>query len=516
MTFQGRPSDDACARDHLIRALAKLGCAVDADLAAAPHAVSLRLPTGGSAILAVGRAHKSGMADACGLVASLTVTNLGSGVPEDVTALLQVLDRLPLTDWEITRVAEQMPITRTLADHLGPDVFAGLSLLCAIHHMRDFTAMLSALIPCGADPALTTIIDKGYPYRLRDRVDGWLRHRLGVTIVDYPQRADGIAAHLDRAAAAGARTLVFDDGGYVLPVVLDTYPQRASEIVGVVEQTMSGVWKLQCYPQLPVPVFSVAESALEAAVEAPHVAAAALNSVIERLPDETWAGRPALVLGYGRLGRQAARLLRDVHRMRVAVHDREPAVLVTAQVDGFAVGRDLSTLISAHRPLLIIGGAGRGGLTGEHAEAFASSAYLASMTSRDYEFPLADWAKRAERVIDYGTLGHGYHLPRGVELCVIGDGLPVNFHHRESVPNRVIDVVFAALLLGGATLAQPDQGGHGPGRDVALVDQVLADSPALDTYLELYADDAAERRLLTPPAGHCPDYTRSPWRYSTP
>jgi adenosylhomocysteinase len=138
------------------------------------------------------------------------------------------------------------------------------------------------------------------------------------------------------------------------------------------------------------------------------------------------------------------------------------------------------------------------------------------MTSRDYEFPLADWAKRAERIIDYGTLGHGYRLPHGVELCVIGDGLPVNFHHRESLPNRVIDVVFAALLLGGATLVQTDQGGHGAGCDVALVDRILAGSPALDAYLKFYADDAAERSLLTPSSDHCPDYTRSPWRYGTP
>jgi lactate dehydrogenase-like 2-hydroxyacid dehydrogenase len=57
------------------------------------------------------------------------------------------------------------------------------------------------------------------------------------------------------------------------------------------------------------------------------VAAAAVGAVTGMLPDELWAGRPALVLGYGRLGRQAARLLRDVHRMRVAVHDPQPAAL---------------------------------------------------------------------------------------------------------------------------------------------------------------------------------------------
>ena len=178
---------------------------------------------------------------------------------------------------------------------------------------------------------------------------------------------------------------------------------------------MSGIWKIEPYGDLPVPVFSVAESDLKAAVEAPYVAAAVTSAVADLLPDELWAGRPALVLGYGRLGRQTARLLRDVHRMRVAVYDPQPAALVTAQVDGFAISRSLTSLIKAHQPLLVIGGAGRGSLTGEHAAAFESSAYLASMTSRDYEFPLTEWAVRAERVIDYGPLGHGRVAP--VHCC---------------------------------------------------------------------------------------------------
>lgn len=59
------------------------------------------------------------------------------------------------------------------------------------------------------------------------------------------------------------RTLVLDDGGYVLPVVLEHFPGRAGEIVGVVEQTASGIWRLAPHHRLPVPVFSVAESALK-------------------------------------------------------------------------------------------------------------------------------------------------------------------------------------------------------------------------------------------------------------
>jgi adenosylhomocysteinase len=514
--FQGEAADVESARGHLLTQLSKRGCSFRSTSAPSRDQVLLRLPGGGNGWLTIGAALHSTATEAGTVIMALTITDPGQAAPNDLAGLLRTLDQLPLTDWEVNRVVEQMPVMRCQAGHLGADAFSGLSIVCAIHHMRDFTAMVCALIACGADPGKMTIIDKGYPYPRRDRVDAWLRHRLGATVVPYPERAAGITSHLDRAATAGTPVLVFDDGGYVLPVVLDNDARRAGQIIGVVEQTMSGIWKLVPYQDLPIPVFSVAESALKAAVEAPYVAKAAIQSVVDRLPDETWAGRPALVLGYGRIGRQAAQLLRTHQRMRVGVYDTDPVALVTAHQDGFLVNRDLAALIHQHRPLLVLGCAGRGSLGAEHIAAFRTSAYLASMTSRDYEFPLAALATKADRVIDYGRLGHGYLLADSVELCVVGDGLPVNFHHRESVPNRVIDLVFAALLLGGATLAQPDHGGHPAGRDVALVNDILATSPALSSYLDLYAEDTVTRQLLTPPHDGCPSYGGTRWAYSSP
>src|SRR5439155_9223199 len=107
-----------------------------------------------------------------------------------------------------------------------------------------------------------------------------------------------------------------------------TLPERVEEFVGVVEQTTSGIRRLDRFEDIPIPVFSVAESALKAAVEAPHVAASVIDALTDMLHDETWAGRPALVIGYGKLGRQAAKILRDHERMRVAVYDSQPVMLV--------------------------------------------------------------------------------------------------------------------------------------------------------------------------------------------
>jgi adenosylhomocysteinase len=263
-------SDTMDAWRYLVSALDHKGC-IGVGIPDGPASpVSVGLPGSGTALLAVGRA--AGPAAGPGrMTAGITITSPGQCTSCELDAILAVLDSLPLTAWELDRVREQMPVTSGIANILGPSAFTDVAVLCAIHHMRDFTAMATALTACGAGPELITVIDKGYPYLDRGRVDGWLRHRLGATVVPYPDRVNGIRAHLDRAAAVGKRTLVFDDGGYVLPAVLDHMPTRAGEIIGVVEQTMSGIWKLESYESIPVPVFSVAESDLKAAVEAPYV-----------------------------------------------------------------------------------------------------------------------------------------------------------------------------------------------------------------------------------------------------
>lgn len=305
--------------------------------------------------------------------------------------------------------------------------------------------------------------------------------------------------------------MIFDDGGYCWPVVAERYPDKMGEFIGIVEQTMSGIWKIKGHP-LPVPIFSVAESQLKATIESYGVARAGVRSLLDRLPHEKWEGRPALVLGYGRIGRQVAHILRSL-RMRVAVYDREIVALVAAHEEGFNTGRSLPHLIESHQPLLVFGNAGRGSLRGEHLSAFRKSAYLVSATSRTYEFAQHEFAAAAKRVVDYGRLGHAYLMDGGIELCLVGHGMPINFYHAESLPNRYIDLVISSLLLGGVTLARPDQGGFEPGHNLERTNAVLNTSPALETYYDWYGEPSARRDLLTP-GKDAPDLTGDvPWTF---
>lgn len=517
MTFQGTSSD---ARQALAHYLAKFRdrSADAASVVIAPDDATtfaaqahLEFPEVGKIVLSISAPPNAAYADTHSYVAALTVTGAVSAADVDaVRALFRQLDLLPLTVLELTDLRGQFPLARQFAASCGATALAGHAYFLAIHHMTDFVAMMDALLTMGADPRHMTILDKGYPYTRRHRVDGWLRDTLGIKVDLYPDRVASVGAHIERARAVGLKTIIFDDGGYTWPVVAEYYPEATGEFIGIVEQTMSGIWKLEGVP-LPVPVFSVAESQLKATIESYGVAAAAVRSIFDRLPHEKFEGRPALVVGYGRIGRQVAATLRE-RRMRVAVYDSETVALVAAHEEGFTTGRSLIGLIESHQPLLLVGAAGQGSLRGEHLSAFRKSCYLASVTSRTYEFVLDEFAAVAYAVHDYGRLGHGYLLADGVELCVVGHGMPLNFYHAESLPNRYIDLIISSLLLGGVTLARPHSGGLVPGHNLELTNKILNASAALDTYYDWYGEPSAHRELLTP-GGSAPKFDAVPWAF---
>jgi S-adenosylhomocysteine hydrolase len=515
VVFQGTAADAAGVLRHLLRKLADTGVAVSVAVtpdnanffAAQAHLDVARL---GRVVLSVSPPVDPANFDTNSYVASLSIADGACGDAEAARTLLRHLDRIPLTDLELSGVRRQFPLTQQFARSCGSQALAGYAYYLSIHHMTDFVAMLDALTAMGADPRHMTILDKGYPYTRRHRVDGWLRDTKGVRVDLYPQRVASVGAHLERARAAGLRTLVFDDGGYTWPVVAQQYPEAMDEFVGIVEQTMSGIWKLADLP-LPVPLFSVAESQLKATMESYGVAQAAVRAILNRLPHEKFEGRPAIVVGYGRIGRQVAHVLRSL-RMRVAVHDLQTVSLVAAHEEGFVTGRSLAGLIESHQPLLLVGTAGRASVRGEHLSAFRKSCYLASVTSRTYEFALDEFAAAASAVHDYGRLGHGYLFEDDVELCVLGHAMPVNFYHAESLPNRYVDIIIASLLLGGVTLARSDRGGFQPGHNLDRTNAVLNASPLLEAYYDWYGESSARHELLTP-GDTAPKFEAIPWTF---
>ncbi|MET9117558.1 NAD(P)-dependent oxidoreductase [Streptomyces longwoodensis] len=419
------------------------------------------------------------------------VATLEKGTPVAAEVFFAAVRHLPFTATEVAAAVSELPLTSRLADRWTDKPLSGVGVLLTIHHMRDFLVLVDSLLALGVDPGHMTVIDKEYPYTHTHRVDAHLVQRHGIAVWRYRELRQGIEDHIDRVAAAGKRTVIMDDGGYVLPTVLRELPAQASHFVGLVEQTTSGIRKVEGL-DLPLPLFSVAESDMKSMIESYGIADAAVRNTLRLLPDEKLEGQAALVLGFGRIGHEVARVL-EMRRMRVAVFDSDITRLVAAHEEGFLTGQSLEQLVRTHRPRLVIGCVGSRSFGAREARLLPERSFLVSTTSRNFEFALDELRAGSTAVTDRGVLGTGYQLAGGPEIVVLGHGMPINFHYAESLSNRYVDLVLAGLAVGAVALARADERLR-PGHNVAATNQILAEAGIVDDYYRLYGPAAGGAR----------------------
>jgi adenosylhomocysteinase len=418
---------------------------------------------------------------------------------DELHALAMAVHHQHFSAAETHQIRAELPLMNAvLAPYLDSRPLAGTAPMVTGHFLNDLVHLVDCLIMAGARPEAITVLRKDYAYRLRHRVEAHLLER-GVTVAPIAEAERAIAEHSAKARAARLRALALDDGGYVLPALLDRLPDLLPAWCGVVEQTMSGIYKLERYAgRIPLPVFSVAQSRLKGTIESYWIADKAVEAALGLLPPMIIEGRPALVIGYGQIGAQIAHRLKARH-MKVAAYDIDVLRLIAAHEEGFATANTLPALLAEHKPVLIFGATGRGAMSRAAFGALTNDCYLASCTSRDTEFDLPalrELSVKTRRTSD-AILSHW--LPHGVDVHLLADGRPVNFYEGDSITNQRADLVFAGMLVGAVTLAGADPR-FGPGVQRTAADEVLEDCQVLDRYYELYgpeplnADDSTAAR----------------------
>jgi len=424
-----------------------------------------------------------------------------SGVVRDRADLHDLVAALPFTQLELDVLAHDMPLTASVAERapswmpglkLQGRPLAGLGAIFTIHHQTDFVLLLEKALELGVEREMVTVIDKEYRYRHSRRVDAHIRRRLEVPVYRYSEIKKGLSDHIRRVdearVASGAsswtKTIIVDDGGYVLPLLQESFEPFLNFFLGAVEQTRSGIWKLQPYAEdHRVPIFSVAESDLKATVEAHGVAQAALTCLRGLMPHEKFDGRRAVVVGYGTIGAALADLLRR-QRIDVYVADSEDSRLVAAREFGFQVSENLADLIRQVKPRYLFSCAKPGAVGRTELEAIEKDCVLASLTSRDAAFDKEALAAIA-KARKLGTVGTLYTDGASASnILLLANGFPLNFHFSESMPNQQSDLVMASLLAGAITLARTTPSWP-PGNEPDRANSALNEGSLLHDFLRL-------------------------------
>ncbi|MGP5494870.1 adenosylhomocysteinase [Psychrobacter celer] len=133
--------------------------------------------------------------------------------------------------------------------------------------------------------------------------------------------------------------LILDDGGDLTALIHNEYPQMLDSIHGISEETTTGVHRLiemLGKGTLKVPAINVNDAVTKSKNDNKYGCRHSLNDAIKRATDMFLAGRRALVIGYGDVGKGSTQSLRQ-EGMIVRVSEVDPICAMQACMDGYEV-----------------------------------------------------------------------------------------------------------------------------------------------------------------------------------
>tara|TARA_B110000263_G_C15304576_1_gene509675 strand:- start:1741 stop:3102 length:1362 start_codon:yes stop_codon:yes gene_type:complete len=131
--------------------------------------------------------------------------------------------------------------------------------------------------------------------------------------------------------------MILDDGGDLTEMVHNKYPKLLEQIHGITEETTTGVHRLvemMAQGELKVPAINVNDSVTKSKNDNKYGCRHSLNDAIKRATDMLMAGKRALVIGYGDVGKGSAQSLRQ-EGMIVRVVEIDPICAMQACMDGY-------------------------------------------------------------------------------------------------------------------------------------------------------------------------------------
>lgn len=133
--------------------------------------------------------------------------------------------------------------------------------------------------------------------------------------------------------------MILDDGGDVTQLIHDKYPELLKDIKGLSEETTTGVHRLYEMAkkgELKVPAINVNDSVTKSKFDNLYGCRESLLDGIKRATDVMIAGKIAVVLGYGDVGKGCAQAFRGMGAT-VWVTEIDPICALQAAMEGYRI-----------------------------------------------------------------------------------------------------------------------------------------------------------------------------------
>ncbi len=344
-----------------------------------------------------------------------------------------------------------MPVLRQVREQFAKEqTFKGMNFSACLHVTAETANLVITLKAGGANVLLVA----SNPLSTQDDVAAALVEEYGIPV--FAIRGEDrtkFFSHLD-AAIAHNPVITMDDGADLITTIHQKYPEKASQIMGSMEETTTGVIRLRAMAKdgaLKIPVVAVNDAKTKNLFDNRYGTGQSTLDGIIRATDALIAGKVVVVGGYGWCGRGFAMRARGMGA-RTIVTEIDSIKALEAVMDGFEVmpmkeaakigdifctlTGDINVIDKEHFPLMKDG------------------SILCNSGHFDVEINLKELEKMTEKVTKNVRRNVDEYLVQGRRLYVIGEGRLVNLAAAEGHPASVMDMSFATQALASAWVVE--------------------------------------------------------------
>jgi adenosylhomocysteinase len=362
---------------------------------------------------------------------------------------------ISLAEWgkkEITIAESEMPGLMALRSEYGKSKpLTGARVAGCLHMTVQTAVLIDTLLELGAevtwtscniystqDHAAAAVAAKGVP------VFAWK----GETEAEY---YECIEKQLYAFKGGKGPNLLLDDGGDITAVVHQKHAKLFSgsdPIRGLSEETTTGVhrlYEMHKKGELKVPAINVNDSVTKSKFDNLYGCRESLGDGLKRATGVMFAGKVAVVCGYGDVGKGCAQSLRGLGA-RVVITEIDPIIALQAAMEGYEV----STMekLASRGDIFVTATGCMNIIRPEHMRAMKDQAILCNIGHFDCEIDVAWLEKNPEiKEVNIKPQVDQFVFPDGKRLTLLARGRLVNLGCANGHPSFVMSSSFSNQTL---------------------------------------------------------------------
>ena len=356
----------------------------------------------------------------------------------------------PSGETKINWVERNMPVLRGIAADFEKDrPFEGMKIALSVH-LEAKTAYLCRVLEAGGAEMFVT---GSNPLSTQDDVAAALASRGMQVFAEYGCSAELYEDCLDAVLRVGPN-IIIDDGGDLVHLMHERYPELIPKVIGGCEETTTGINRLRIMSkrgELKFPMVTVNDADCKHMFDNRYGTGQSVWDGICRTTNLIVAGKYVVISGYGWCGKGVSMRAKGLGA-KVIITESDPVRALEAVMDGFEVMPMRKAAEIGDIFCTVTGG--RDIITQEHFAVMKDGAILSNAGHFNVEVDVETLERIAVRKYEARHNIQGYEMPDGRHLFVIAEGRLVNLAAADGHPAEIMDMSFAIQALSAEYLVR--------------------------------------------------------------